>query len=70
MTTGIKPSLDLNIVYAMRNFGGYIDTYWPLPREAYFGWSINAGLGSEVDSHRWHWLLVAWSEQAVDLPSL
>ena len=64
MTTGIEPNLDLNIGYAMRNSGGYINTYWLLPREADPGWSVNAGLCSEVDGHRLHWLSVAWSEQA------
>lgn len=68
VAAGIKPSLDLNIGYAMRNFGGYINPYWPLPREADLGWSVNTGLSSKVDGHRWRWLSVAWSEQAATSP--
>ncbi len=64
MTTGIEPRLDLNIGYAMRNIGSYMSYGGTLPTEADLGWSIDAGLRSEVANHPWQWLSVAWSEQA------
>lgn len=68
LTSGIEPNLDLDFGYAMRNFGGYINPYWLLPREANLGWSINAGLTSRIAGHRWEWLSISWSEQAGTSP--
>ncbi len=66
--SGLEPSINLNLGYAMRNYGSYLNNGQMLPTEAKLGWSIDAGLGSEVAGHRWQWFSIEWSQQAGTFP--
>lgn len=60
----IEPVYNLSLGYTMRNHGKYVNSYETLPTEADLGWSIDAGLKSEVAGQRWEWLSISWSDQA------
>ena len=62
-TSGIEPRVDFNIGYDMRDYGSY-NPNETLFTEANLGWSIQAGLMSELAGHSWDWFSVSWSMQA------
>ena len=62
-TSGMGPRLDFNIGYDLRDYGSY-NSNETLLTEASLGWSVEAGLRSEVAGHNWEWFSVSWSMQA------
>lgn len=52
----------------MRNVGSYTKFVYPLPREASLGWSVDAGLKSQVAGHPWECIIRSLSDQAGNSP--